>query len=117
MEYVRSRHGDAQEDFGRSQRQQQVLLALKSKAKGVNPTDLPGVVASFNGEFKTSMNLRDLSRVRSLLSLAGQISDPSQIEQIVLLPPYTSDSVLGDGEQVLVPNWTAIRPLVRQRFS
>src|SRR5205807_396402 len=47
MEYVRSRHGDVQEDFGRSQRQQQVLLALKAKAKGVNPTDLPGVVASF----------------------------------------------------------------------
>ena len=117
MEYVRSRHGDAQEDFGRSQRQQQVLLALKAKAKGVNPADLPGVVASFNGEFKTSMNIADLARVRSLLSLAGQINDPSQIEQIVLLPPYTSDATLADGEQVLVPNWNAILPLVRQRFT
>ncbi|HSR21948.1 MAG TPA: LCP family protein, partial [Candidatus Eisenbacteria bacterium] len=117
MEYVRSRHGDAQEDFGRSQRQQQVLLALKAKAKGVNPADLPGVIASFNGEFKTSMNIADLARVRSLLSLASQINDPSQIEQIVLLPPYTSDATLADGEQVLTPNWNAILPLVRQRFT
>jgi LCP family protein required for cell wall assembly len=117
MEYVRSRHGDAQEDFGRSQRQQQVLLALKAKAKGVNAADLPGVVASFNGEFKTSMNLTDVARIRSLLSLASQINDPSQIEQILLLPPYTSDATLGDGEQVLMPNWSAILPLVRQHFT
>jgi LCP family protein required for cell wall assembly len=115
MEYVRSRHGDIQEDFGRSQRQQQVLLALKTKARAVNPLDLPGVVASFNGEFKTSMNLGDFARIRSLLTLAGQISDPSQIEQIVLVPPYSSNAVI-DGADVLIPNWTAIRPLVRQYF-
>jgi LCP family protein required for cell wall assembly len=116
MEYVRSRHGDLQEDFGRSQRQQQVLLALKAKAKGVKPSDLPGVVASFNNEFKTNMNLADLPRIRSLLSLAGQINDPAQILQIVLLPPYTSDPTLSDGAQVLLPNWNAILPLVRQHF-
>ncbi len=116
MEYVRSRHGDIQEDFGRSQRQQQVLLALKAKARAVKPADLPGVVASFNGEFKTSMNLADFARVRSLLSLASQISDPSQIEQIVLVPPYTSGAVIG-GADVLLPNWAAIRPLVRKHFS
>jgi LCP family protein required for cell wall assembly len=116
MEYVRSRHGDIQEDFGRSQRQQQVLLALKAKAKAVNPIDLPGVVASFNGEFKTSMNLGDFARIRSLLSLASQINDPSEIEQIVLVPPYTSNAVI-DGADVLIANWDAIRPLVRQYFS
>src|SRR5215468_12684068 len=116
LEYVRSRHGDIQEDFGRSQRQQQVLLALKAKSKFVNPSDLPGIVASFNGEFKTSMNLTDFARVRSLLSLASQISDPSQIEQIVLTPPYTSSAVI-DGADVLIANWAAIRPLIRRYFS
>jgi LCP family protein required for cell wall assembly len=116
MEYVRSRHGDIQEDFGRSQRQQQVLLALKAKARSVNALDLPGVVGSFNGEFKTSMDLADLGRIRSLLSLAGQINDPSQIEQIVLVPPYTSSAVI-DGADVLIADWSAIRPLIRQYFS
>jgi LCP family protein required for cell wall assembly len=116
MEYVRSRHGDIQEDFGRSQRQQQVLLALKVKAKAVNPLDIPGVVASFNGEFKTSMNLGNLARITSLLSLASQVNDPSQIEQIVLVPPYTSTGVIDDADVVLA-NWDAIRPLIRQYFS
>ena len=116
LEYVRSRHGDIQEDFGRSQRQQQVLLALKAKSKSVNPSDLPGIVASFNGEFKTSINLTDFARVRSLLSLAGQINDPSQIEQIVLTPPYTGNQII-DGADVVVPNWAAIRPLVRAKFT
>jgi LCP family protein required for cell wall assembly len=116
MEYVRSRHGDIQEDFGRSQRQQQVLLALKAKAKAVNPLDLPGAVASFNGEFKTSINLGDLGRIQSLLSLAGQITDPSQIEQLVLVPPYTSNDVV-DGQDVLIANWTEIRSLIRQYFT
>jgi LCP family protein required for cell wall assembly len=116
LEYVRSRHGDIQEDFGRSQRQQQVLLALRAKTKNVNAADLPGLVATFNGEFKTSVNLTDFGRLRSLLSLAGQITDPSQIEQIVLVPPYTSDATIG-GQSVVLPNWAAILPVVRQHFT
>jgi LCP family protein required for cell wall assembly len=115
MEYVRSRHGDIQEDFGRSQRQQQVLLALRSKAKGISPTDLPGIAASFNGEFKTSFVLTDFTRIQALLSLAGQITDPTQIEQIVLVPPYTSTGDIG-GASVVLPNWGEILSLVRPRF-
>lgn len=116
LQYVRARHGDIQGDFGRSQRQQQVLLALRTKAKNVNPSDLPQLVGSFNGEFKTNFNLTDLTRMRSLLSLANQISDPTQIQQIVLVPPYTSDGVIG-GQQVVLPNWPVILPLVRRTFG
>jgi LCP family protein required for cell wall assembly len=116
LEYVRSRHGDIQEDFGRSQRQQQVLLALKAKAKGISPTDLPGIVASFKGEFKTSMNLTDFGRIRALISLANQLTNPSQIEQIVLVPPYTSSGQVGAADVVL-PHWNLILPLVQQKFS
>ncbi len=116
LEYVRSRHGDIQEDFGRSQRQQQVLLALRNKSKNINPTDLPGIVASFNGEFKTSFNLTDFGRVRSLLSLASQITDPTQIEQIVLVPPYTGTDVI-NSQDVVTPNWTLIRQVVQQKFT
>jgi hypothetical protein len=62
------------------------------------------------------MNLGDFGRIRSLLSLASQINDPSQIEQLVLVPPYTSNAVIDDAD-VLIPNWDAIRPVVRQYFS
>src|SRR5690242_889732 len=43
MEYVRSRHGDLQSDFGRSQRQQQVLLAIRQKSKQLAPEDVPQI--------------------------------------------------------------------------
>src|SRR5256885_9688016 len=43
LEYVRSRHNDLQSDFGRSRRQQQVLLAIRAKAKLLTPEDIPSL--------------------------------------------------------------------------
>ena len=51
-----------------------------------------------------------------MLSLAGQITDPAQIQQILLVPPYTSTGVIA-GQDVVLPNWPAILPLVRQHFA
>src|SRR2546430_9952138 len=86
MQYVRSRHGDLQSDFGRSQRQQQVLLAIRQKAKLLSPEDLPALSAALGGELKTSIGL---SKVAALLPLAASFDNPDAIRQIVLLPPYT----------------------------
>src|SRR5438874_7683542 len=58
MQYVRSRHGDLQSDFGRSQRQQQVLMAIRQKAKQLSPADLPAISAAIGGELKTSIGCR-----------------------------------------------------------
>jgi LCP family protein required for cell wall assembly len=112
LQYVRSRHDDLRGDFGRSDRQQQVLLALRARAQSLNPADLPTIAASLNGEFKTSIGL---DRVQSLVSLAGAFNDLSAIHQVVLLPPYTSNGVIGDQEVVLA-DWTMILPLVHQSF-
>src|SRR5947208_8904498 len=90
MQYVRSRHGDLQSDFGRSQRQQQVLMAIRQKAKQLSPADLPAISAAIGGELKTSIGL---SKVAQLLPLAASFDNPDPIRQIVLLPPYTH----GDG--------------------
>jgi LCP family protein required for cell wall assembly len=111
LEYVRSRHSDLRGDFGRSQRQQQVLLALRAKASKVSPADLPDLASAFQGELQTSM---DLPRIRQVLPLATRISIES-VKQEVLLPPYTSESMIGD-QDVLLPNWAEILPLVRQTF-
>ena len=111
MQYVRSRHSDQRGDFGRSQRQQQVLLALRAKAKYLNPANLPDLATAFNGELKTDMSVQE---VRALLPIAGQIQ-PAGIKQIVLLGSYTSSQVIG-GADALVPNWALIRPLVHQYF-
>src|SRR4029077_10016021 len=66
LEYVRSRHGDIRGDFARSERQQQVLLAIKAQASHLNAADLPGLASAFNGEIKTSMGIE---HVRQLLSI------------------------------------------------
>jgi len=112
LEYVRSRHGDLEGDFGRSQRQQQVLLAIRQKAKQLNAADIPDLAATFSGELKTSMGA---GRVRDLLPLAGSLDNPQAIRQLVLLSPYTELGEI-DSQSVVVPNWNLILPLVHQYF-
>jgi len=110
LQYVRSRHNDLQSDFGRSRRQQQVLIAIRQKAKRVAPADLPNLAAAIAGELKTSIGL---DRVAELLPLAASFDNPDAIQQIVLLPPYTHGG--GPGGSVTA-NWSLILPLVHQYF-
>jgi LCP family protein required for cell wall assembly len=110
MQYVRSRHGDLQSDIGRSQRQQQVLIAIRQKAKRIAPADLPVMASAIGGELKTSISL---SRVAELLPLAASFDNPDSIRQIVLLSPYTHG---GGPDGSITPNWSLILPLVRQYF-
>ena len=112
LQYVRSRHGDVRGDFARSERQQQLLLAIKAQAAHVNVTDLPALAGAFNGEIKTSMGL---DRLRALLSIANEFNGPN-VHRVVLVPPYTSEGFVGDQDAVL-PDWTRILPLVHQSFS
>jgi LCP family protein required for cell wall assembly len=112
LQYVRSRHGDLVGDFGRSQRQQQVLIAIRQKAKQLNATDIPDLALTFSGELKTSMGI---ARVRELLPLAGSLDNPGAIRQIVLLSPYTEIGNV-DSQSVVLPHWDLILPLVRQYF-
>jgi LCP family protein required for cell wall assembly len=111
LEYVRSRHSDLRGDFGRSFRQQQVLLALRAKTKYLSPADLPDLATVLNGEFKTSMGL---DRIRHLLPVARQVA-PEAVTQIVLVGGYTSSEQI-DGQYALVPIWARILPLVHQSF-
>ena len=110
MQYVRSRHGDLESDFGRSQRQQQVLLAIRQKAKQLAPEDVPAIAAAIGGELKTSISV---SRVTEMLPLASSFDNPDSIQQIVLLPPYTHGG--GPGGSILA-NWSQILPLVHRYF-
>ncbi|HSS61227.1 MAG TPA: LCP family protein [Candidatus Limnocylindrales bacterium] len=111
MQYVRSRHGDLQSDLGRSQRQQQVLIAIRQKAKQISPEDLPQISKALGGELKTSMGL---SKVAQLLPLASSFDSPDSINQIVLANPYTHGC--GCPETYITANWSLILPLVHQYF-
>lgn len=111
LQYVRSRHGDIRGDFARSERQQQVLLALKAEASHLNIADLPTIAAAFNGEIKTSISL---DRLRQLMSVAAGFNS-SNIHRVVLVPPYTSEGFAA-GQDVVFPDWSQILPLVHQSF-
>jgi LCP family protein required for cell wall assembly len=110
MQYVRSRHGDRASDIGRSVRQQQVLMAIRQKAKHVPPADLPVLAEAIGGELKTSIKL---DRVAQLLPLAASFDNPDVIQNITLGSPYTHG---GNQDETLTPNWDLILPLVRQYF-
>jgi LCP family protein required for cell wall assembly len=110
LQYVRSRHNDLQSDFGRSQRQQQVLLALRAKASLISAEDVPVLAAAMKGQIKTSMSL---SRIAALLPTVSGL-DLRNIQQIVLLPPYTHGC--GCAQGYVIPVWSAILPLVQTYF-
>ena len=110
MEYVRSRHSDLQSDYGRSKRQQQVLQAIRLKAKQVGPSDIPALAAAIGGELKTSIGLDKVAR---LVPLAASFDNPDSIHQLLLLPPYARSGAPGGS---LTPNWGLILPLVHQYF-
>ena len=110
MEYVRSRHSDLQSDYGRSKRQQQVLQAIRAKAKLLAPSDVPALATAIGGELKTSIGL---DKVAQLVPLAASFDNPDSIRQVLLLPPYARSG--GPGTS-LTPNWGLILPLVHQYF-
>jgi len=111
LEYVRARHDDAYGDFARSQRQQQVLIALRAKTKHLSLADIPNLAASLGSDFQTDMSI---GQVSGLLPIAGSVPLAS-ITQVVLLSPYTKSAYV-DGQDSLLPDWSLIRPEVAKYF-
>ncbi|MEK7123972.1 MAG: LCP family protein [Patescibacteria group bacterium] len=81
--YVRSRH-TAYGDFDRIKRQQQVLLALKNKAAGLNPIyDLPKFFALFETIKNNIATDLDLPEIKSLWNLSKDFG-PNDLKGIVI---------------------------------
>ena len=115
LQYVRSRHNDINGDFGRSARQQEVLLAIKAKASTLNVADLPDIVDTLKGNFKTSMGL---DRIGSLLGVATGF-DLANVKQIVLFVPTYTNYDRGPaygGQSVVIPHWSQILAVTRANF-
>ena len=111
LQYVRSRHGDLRGDFARSERQQQLLMAIKARAERLGAADMPGLAAAMQGELKTTIGL---ARLRLLFSISGDF-DASSVHRVILLPPDTSEGTAA-GQDVVFPDWSQILPLVHQTF-
>ena len=91
--------------------QQQVLLALRTKAKLLGLADLPDVASAMSNDFSTDMSI---SQVAALLPLASTIT-LQNVQQVLLLPPDVSGAFIGS-QDVLMPNWDLILAEVRKHF-
>jgi LCP family protein required for cell wall assembly len=116
LQYVRSRHGDLQSDFGRSARQQQVLLALKTRFQsGSSLGRVPRLVTDLQGSVKTDLSLPALLQ---LASLARGVSPENIHQQVLAAPEFASLGTSPDGSQeVVFPNWSAIRPVIARLLA
>lgn len=84
LKYVRCRKGTCGNDFGRAQRQQQVLVALRQKATSAstwtNPAKISGLLDALGRGVKTDLQLAE---IKSLAELMGQI-DTTKVTTKVL---------------------------------
>lgn len=118
LQYVRSRHGDLVGDFGRSARQQQVLLSLRKKINTMNALlNLPTLVDELRSSVRSDLASQGLHELEAFANFSRHI-DPANIHRVVLqYPTYCQYSTSSDGQSILVPNWSAIRPVVTRMFA
>jgi LCP family protein required for cell wall assembly len=118
LEYVRSRHSDLAGDFGRSQRQQSVLVALKKKLD--NPTiltKLNDIANDLEGSVLTSLTI---PQIVWLANWAKGLPTNAMVQKVLSVPQYGSFAQVptagGAFKSVIQPNWAAINQTVRQIF-
>jgi LCP family protein required for cell wall assembly len=114
LEYVRTRHSDLVGDFGRSERQQQVLSQLKTKldTPGI-VNELPALAQDMDGYVKTDMTLSDLV---NLVTYARGL-DPNKVDHLVLSPPYSTSFTAPNGEAAFQPICSQIQPAIAKMFG
>lgn len=108
LRYARTRHADS--DFGRIQRQQQVLMAVRQEALslGVLPR-LPALFAALRDAFATDIPAEDVLALAAL----GWTIDSKDIERRAIDASLVYPSADGS----LVPRRTAIGAIIKELFS
>lgn len=114
LKYARTRHVD--NDFGRAQRQQQVILSIRDKALGLGITGLitraPTLYSQVEQGIRTDLSLEQIVR----LATTGTGIPSENIRQAVLDYDYVSSAVTDGGAQVLILDNQKAAPLIQQLF-
>ncbi|MBO0794955.1 MAG: LCP family protein [Ktedonobacteraceae bacterium] len=122
LEYVRSRHADQIGDIGRTQRQQQVLEALKQKltlSSIVN--NLPTLIKDLNGKVYTDLNEQEMLDFANF----GRGLSSSAIQRVTLGPGSEGygdnanvyDASTGTRQDVIIPHCEKIQPILKRIFG
>ncbi len=109
LKYVRTRHQDS--DFGRLQRQQQVILAIREKALSLGSIGkVPEVLNALGDSLQTDLTLPEiLTLAKKWAAIPKQNIHTYRIDQTMATPYVTSG-----GADVLLPNREAIGAVVAQ---
>lgn len=124
LAYVRSRHADLVGDIGRTQRQQQVLQALKAK---LNVTSILNNLQSLFKDLTGSV-YTDLSEQEMLgFAAFGRGFNSNAIQRVTLGPGsgsqdygnYASvyDPSAGSNQDVIIPHCNTIQPVINRIFG
>jgi LCP family protein required for cell wall assembly len=117
LQYARTRHDDKQGDIGRSSRQQEVILAVRSKvlsAGGVTAL-LPKASElweSAQANIRTNLSFEDMVR----LARTAENIPADNIRQGQISFEDVTITLTPEGDSVLVPIWTDIRLLMQDLF-
>ncbi len=118
LKYARTRHSDS--DFGRIRRQQQVMLAVRQKALGLNLIpQLPGLIDQFSGMVETNM---DFNTQMGFAQLAASLNSNNIYtmrigSDLVTTTNDPYESLPGKPVEALQLDWTMARPLLDEFFG
>lgn len=124
LQYVRSRHDDPLGDIGRTERQQQVLIALKPKLNAGNVIQhMPQLIKNLTGSLYT-----DLSEAEILAFANYGRSLPTKAVQHLTLGYGSGDQDYGEGatvfdpllntnQSVILPHCDKIQPVINRIFD
>lgn len=115
LAFVRSRKGAGDSDFTRSDRQQQLLTAIRQKLTAGNLLlALPGLLDAVKNTITTDIPQARLAELAS----AVQGAEMSQLQRVVLQPPvYMHANPHSSAGYILVPDLEAIRALGERLLS
>lgn len=114
LKYARTRHADS--DFGRAQRQQQVVLAIRDRLLNMGVTQLvrqaPTLWQQVEQGIRSDLSLEQFSQ----LGLLASTIPSENIHNEVLNQTYVSGHVTETGAQVLILNNELAAPLIQSLF-
>ena len=124
LDYVRTRHADLVGDIGRTQRQQQVLEALKKKLNvGSVLGNLTQLIKDINGQVYTDLSEQEMIAFANY----GRTLSNANIQRITLGPgsgpqdygDYATiyDPSIGTNQDVIIPNCSNIQPIINNLFG
>jgi LCP family protein required for cell wall assembly len=110
--FARSRYGSS--DFGRAQRQQQVIAAVRAQTDvEAIAANLPALASTLQDAIKSDFPQGDLPR---LLELLGRV-DASNLKSIVFAPPVYQTVGADERGYIIVPDVEKIRRAILAAFA